>query len=140
MFVCSCLFYQQIHSQHQVNLFYLEQSCEHVPKTRACSRLFPIVDLRYVFTRFKAEKVPSISALVAFESKSNLKIFPTSLIKKLVFCYVSCNFLIMVLITIVPLSLNSNKLDNNVNCDTNLLMPMSLLLISSKKLRLLGYY
>ena len=35
--------------------------------------------------------------------------------------------------TIVPLSLSSNKLDNNFDRDTNLLIPMSSLLISSAK-------
>ena len=39
----------------------------------------------------------------------------------------------MVLITIVSLSLGSNKLGNNFDCDTNLLMPVSSLLISKKK-------
>ena len=39
----------------------------------------------------------------------------------------------MVLITIASLSLSLNKLDNNFDCDTNLLMPMFLLLISNKK-------
>ena len=61
--------------------------------------------------------------------KSNLTIFPTSL----VFRDISCNFLIMALITIMPLSLSSNKLGNNFNCDTNLLMPKASLLISNKK-------
>ena len=51
-----------------------------------------MVDLIYVFTRFKAEKVPSISAFTACEIKSSLTIFPTSLIKKLLFRDVSCNF------------------------------------------------
>ena len=46
---------------------------------RASSRLFAIVDLRYVFTCFKAEKVLSISAFVACESKSFLTISPTPL-------------------------------------------------------------
>ena len=40
---------------------------------------------------------------------------------------------LMVLITIVSLSSSSNKLGNNFNCDTNLLMRMPLLLISNKK-------
>ena len=99
---------------------------------RSCSRLFPIVDLRYVFTRFKAKNMPSLSAFVPCESKSSLTTFPTSLIKKLLFPDISCNFLIMVLITILPLSVSSNILDNNFKCDTNLLMPLSWLLISNK--------
>ena len=94
---------------------------------RTCSRLFPIVDLRYVFTPSKGEKMPPLLAFVACESKNNLKIFPFSLIKKLLFRYISCNFLIMVFIIIVSLSLSSNKLGNNLNCDTNLLMPTCLL-------------
>ena len=39
----------------------------------------------------------------------------------------------MVLITIVSLSLSSIKLGNNFNCDSNLLMTVSSLLISNKK-------
>ena len=95
---------------------------------RACSRLFLIVDLRYVITGFKAEKMASLSAFVTCESKSNLTIL---LIRKLLFRDISCNFLIMVLITIASLSLSSNKLGNNVN--NNLLMPLSLLLIWNRK-------
>ena len=98
-----------------------------------CSRLFPIVDLRYVFTRFKAKIMLSLSAFVPCKSKSNLTIFPTSLIKKLLFRDISCDFLIIVLITIVSSSLSLNKLGNNFNCDTNLLVPMPSLLISYKK-------
>ena len=71
--------------------------------------------------------------LVACESKKNLTIFPTSAIKKLLFPHISGNFLIMVLVTIVSLSLSSIKLGNNFNCDTNLLMTMSSSLISNKK-------
>ena len=41
--------------------------------------------------------------------------------------------MIMVLITIVSLSLSSIKLGNNFNCDSNLLMTVSSLLISNKK-------
>ena len=66
---------------------------------RACSQLFPIVDLRYVLTCFKAEKIPSLWAFVSLESKSNFTIFPTSLIKKSQFRDISCNFLIMMFIT-----------------------------------------
>ena len=39
----------------------------------------------YVFTRFEAEKIPSLSAFVACESKSNLTNFSTLLIKKRLF-------------------------------------------------------
>ena len=102
-------------------------------KIRAYSRLFPIVDLRYVFTRFKAEKMPSVLTFVACESKRNLTIFPISLIKKILFRDVSCNFLIMLLIAIVSLPLSSNKLGYNFNSDTNLLMLISSLLILNKK-------
>ena len=73
-------------------------------------------------TVVNAEKMLSISAFVTCESKSNLTIFPISLIKKLLLCVISCNFVIVVLIAVVSLSLISNKLD----CDTNLLMLMSL--------------
>ena len=46
---------------------------------RACSRLFPIVDLRYVLKRFKSEKMPSPSIFLACESKISLTIFPASI-------------------------------------------------------------
>ena len=107
----------------------------------ACSQLFPIVDLRYVSTSFKAEKMPSLSEFVAFESKSNLTIFSISLMKKCLFGDISCRFLIMLLVSIVSLSLGSNKFGNNSNCDTNLLTPMPLLLISKEStiLQLIDY-
>ena len=41
-----------------------------------------------------------------------------------------------ILITIVSLSSSSNKLDNNLNFDSNLLIPISLPLISNKKVYL----
>ena len=41
----------------------------------------------------------ALSAFLACESKSNLKIFSTSLINKRLFCDISCNFLITVLIS-----------------------------------------
>ena len=100
---------------------------------RAYNRLFPIVDLRYVFTHFKAEKMPSLSSFVVSESKSNLTIFPISLFKNLLFCDISCNFLLMVLIKIVSFFPGSNKLANSFNCDPGLQMPMSSLFISNKK-------
>ena len=75
----------------------------------------------------------SLSAFMACESKSDLTIFPTLLVNKLLFRDISYNFLMMVLITTVPLSVSSNKLGNNFNCNTNLLMPTSLLLIVLKK-------
>ena len=53
--------------------------------------------------------------LLACESKRSLTIIPNGLI------------------TIVSLSSSSNKLGNNFNCDTNLLMRMPSLLISNKK-------
>ena len=31
MFICGCLFYQQIHSQHQLNSCYPEYSCKYEP-------------------------------------------------------------------------------------------------------------
>ena len=99
----------------------------------AYSLFFPIVDLRNVFKHFKTEEMPSCLGFGAFESKSSLTIFPTSLNKKLLFRDVCWKFLIMVLITIVSLSLSSNKLGNNFNCDTHLLIPMSSLLILNKK-------
>ena len=72
--------------------------------------------------------MPSLLAFEGCESKSSLTVFSTSLIKERPFCDISCNFLIMVLISIVSLCLSSNKLGNNFNCDTNLMMPMSSLL------------
>ena len=71
---------------------------------KACSRLFPVIDVRYAFMHFKLEKIPSISAFVACESKSNHTIFPASLIKLLLL------YLAILLTTIVSLSLSSNKL------------------------------
>ena len=78
--------------------------------TFPCSRLFPTVDLRYVFKRFKAEKMPSLSAFVAYESRTDLTIFPISLMNKLLFRDISCNFLVMGVITTVSLSLSSKIL------------------------------
>ena len=90
------------------------------------------------FMRFYAERIPSLLAFVAYESRSNLTTFSASLIKECLFRDISCNFLIMVLISIVSLSLSLNKLGNNFNCDTNLLMPMSSLLTSNKKVQLVA--
>ena len=95
--------------------------------------VFPIVDLRYVFIRFKAGKMPSLSAFVACESKTNLTIVPTSLMSKLLFRDIS-TFLTMVFITTALLPLNTNKFGNNFNCHSNLLMPMILVLLSKKVL------
>ena len=75
IFVCSCLFYQQIDSQHQLKSCYPEYYFEHAPT----------LELRYIFIRFKAEKMPSVLAFVTCESKSNLTMFRTSLINKLLF-------------------------------------------------------
>ena len=59
----------------------------------------------------------SLSAFVTGESKSSVTIFSTSPTKKRLFSDTSCNFLIIVLISIVPLPLIPNKLGNNFNCD-----------------------
>ena len=53
--------------------------------------------------------------------------------KKTLFRDISYNFLKVVLMPIVSLSLSLNELGNSFNCDTNLLMPKSLLLIQIKK-------
>ena len=66
------------------------------------------------------------------KEKVTSKIFLLHFLKRL-FRDISCNFLIMVLISILSLSLSSNKLHNSFNCYTNLLMPMSSLLISNEK-------
>ena len=66
--------------QHQLNRFYLEYYCKHVPGL-VFSRLSPIVVIKYVFKRYKAEKMPSLSAFLVWESKSNLTISPTPLIR-----------------------------------------------------------
>ena len=71
--------------------------------------------------------------------KKNLTIFPTSPIKNFLFRHVAGNFLIMLLITTVSLSLSSNKLGISFNCDTNLLMKISSLLISNKKNLAIGW-
>ena len=49
------------------------------------------------------------------------------------FYFLTNLFLIMLLITIYSFSLSSNKLDNNFDCGSNLLLPMPSLLISNKK-------
>ena len=36
------LLYQQIHSQHQLNLYYLEYSCEHAPVLERAVGCFPL--------------------------------------------------------------------------------------------------
>ena len=105
---------------------------------RACSRLFPHV-VSHSSPGVCFYSLQSRNDAVTFgiwwlvKVKKTLTIFPTSLIKKLLFRHISCNFLIMGLITIVSLSLSSNKLGSNFNCDTNLLMAMSSLLISKKQ-------
>ena len=57
--------------------------------------------------------MPSLLAFVAYESKSNLGIFSTSLIKKPLFRDISCNFLVMVFISTESFSLSLNKLGNS---------------------------
>ena len=64
--------------------------------------------------------------------KTTLQSFLLHFMNKILFRDISCNFLMMLLITTVLLSLSSNKLDNNFNRDTHLLMPMPLLLIKKK--------
>ena len=76
------------------------------------------------------------NAFVVCESKRNLLIFLNSLIQKPLFRDICCNLLIMVLIRIVSLSLSSNKLEL-FNCDINLLMPLTSMLLSNK--RVLSY-
>ena len=97
---------------------------------RAFSRLFPHVisqswpkECFYALESRKDAVTFRIWWLVKI--KKSLTIFPTSLITKFLFRHVSGNFLIMLLITIVSWSLSSNKLGNNFNCDTNLLMTKS---------------
>ena len=86
---------------------------------------FPIVDLRYVFKRFKAEKMPSMVC----ESKKKTYNLSYFTYKEASISSHLGLFLTMVLITIVSLSLSVNKRGNHITCDTNLLMPMSSLLI-----------
>ena len=128
-------FYQQIHSQHQLNLCYPEYSCEHAPILECAIGFFSYLTwgMFYKLQNWKG----AFTAFVACESKRNLIIFPISLIKKPLFCDICCN-LLMVLITIVSLSLSSNKLGNIFNCDINLLMPLSSLLLSNKRVTILN--
>ena len=128
-----CLFYQKNSFGTSVKFMLYKIVLWKCTSNRAYSLFFPIVDLRDVFKHFKTEEMLSCLGFGAFESKSSLTIFPTSLNKKLLFRDICWKFLIMVLITIVSLSLSSNKLGNNFNCDTNLLIPMSSLLILNKK-------
>ena len=65
----------------------------------------------------------SVSAFVNCDGKSNLTIFPTSLIKKLLFRGITCNFLITVLITIVSLSLKSDSHVSENFCQIKKLSP-----------------
>ena len=110
LFVCDCLFYQQIHSRHQLNLLsrIFLWICTNI---RGCSRLFPIVNPKYIFMCTLQSRKDAVTAFASCESKSNL-------------------------ITIVSLSSSSNKLGNNLNFDSNLLIPISLTLISNKKVYL----
>ena len=103
MFVCDYLFFNKfIRNISYINV--IQNILVNICQISACSQLFLIVDLRYVLTRFKAEKMPSPSAFVACECRSNPTIVFTSLIKKRLFRDVSSNFLTMVLISIVSLS------------------------------------
>ena len=74
---------------------------------RACGRLFPILDnvCFYALQNWKGV----FTGFLACESKSNLIIFLTSLIKKRLFRDICCNLLIMVLMTIVSLSLKVHQ-------------------------------
>ena len=77
----------------------------------------------------------SLSAFLTYENKTNLTNFSTSFINKRLFRDISYIFLKkMVLISIVSLSLSSNELGHSFNCDPNLLILKSLLLISNKKI------
>ena len=105
---------------------------------RACSRLFPHV-VSHSSPGLCFYALQSRSDAITFgiwwlvKVKKTITIFHTSFNKKLLFRHISWNFLIMELIKIVSSSLSSNKLGNNFNCDTNLLMVMSSLLISNKQ-------
>ena len=143
MFVCGCLFYQQIHSQHQLNLCYLEYSCEHKPVLERAVDCFQIL-ICGILLRASKQKRCQLPHLWLVKVKV-LKEASTYVLDltKLLFPDISCNFLIMVLITIVSFSLSSNKFGNNFNCDGNLLVSMSSPLISNKKntiLQLIGFY
>ena len=59
-----------------------EYSCEHASRSlhtltyiSSCSRLFPIVNLRYFFTHFKVEKIPHCQHLWLVKVKATLTIF-----------------------------------------------------------------
>ena len=70
---------------------------------RACSRLFPIVDLMHVLRALKQKRCRNFRYLSLVKVKVTLQYF------LLLFRDISCNFLIIVLITIVSLSVSSNK-------------------------------
>ena len=125
---CGRLFYEQIHSQHKLNLYYPNYSCEHVPILKRAITCFP--EICYVM-RFKTEKVPSLPFTLV-KVKVSLQSFLLHLLRSVYFV-ICCNLLIMVLIAIVSFTLSSNKLGNIFNCDTNLLLPLSWQLLSNKK-------
>ena len=125
MFVWGCLFYQQIHSQHQLNLCYVEYSCEHSPWLEHAVGCFPLIWNVLLHTS-KQKRCAYFRHLWLVKVKVTLQSFLLHLLRCF---YFIVQFLIMVLTIIVSSSLNSNKLGNNSNCDANLLMPMSSLLI-----------
>ena len=123
-------FYQQVHSQHWIKLCYSDYSCEHAPILERAVGCFPYLTQSMFLCNSKLKKCmflcnSKFTAFTACKSKSNVKIFAPSLIKKRLFCDICCKLLII--------SLSSNKLGNIFNCDINLLMPISSQLFSNKR-------
>ena len=96
--------------------------------------MFPIVDLRYVLTRFKIEKMSSLSAFMAYH------LFYFTYKQDSISWHI-LQFFNDIAHNNCVVIFKSNKLDNNFNRDTHLLMPMPLLLIKKKGaiLQLAGY-
>ena len=95
---------------------------------RACSWFFPIIDL---LTRSEQKKHRQFRHLWLVKVNITLQSFLLHLFNKLPIRDIF--FLLMVLLAIVSLSLSSNKLANNFNYDTNLLIAVISLLISNRK-------
>ena len=89
--------------------------------TRVYSRLFPIVDLRFVLRASKQKRCRQFRHLWLVKVKVTLQ----SLLLHLLRSFYCVAYLALFLTKITSLSFTSNKLGNNFNWDTNLLMPMS---------------
>ena len=81
MFICSCLFCQQVHLQHQLNLCYPEYSCEHAPVLERAVGCFSLTK-GILLSTSNQKRCANFRHLWLAKVK-NLTIFPASLIKVL---------------------------------------------------------